>query len=309
MARTVLVLGAGASHDFGFPLGRGLRDIVCRLTSTKTAALSSCGFSQGEIRDFGDALSRSGYASVDWFLERHPDLIPIGRAAIAAALIPFENPHRLFPPNAPDAHWYEDLFNTLWSEEDSSLVFGRNLTILTFNYDRSLEYYLRTVAEVRMARRSAGVVAFEVRGPHRLAVAQGPTIVHLHGHLGNLPGLENSRPYGPVESAENVRIAAASLQLLSDARPDSEEFKIARSAIEAADRILFLGFGFHPKSVERLGDFASPAMRTKTIAGTRQGLSQNQWSRVLSTVLHNNWSEIRADNSVYGFLREHSPVE
>ena len=28
---TVLVLGAGASKDYGFPLGKGLRDIVCDL--------------------------------------------------------------------------------------------------------------------------------------------------------------------------------------------------------------------------------------------------------------------------------------
>ncbi len=27
--KTILVLGAGASNAYGFPLGRGLRDLVC----------------------------------------------------------------------------------------------------------------------------------------------------------------------------------------------------------------------------------------------------------------------------------------
>lgn len=138
---TVLILGAGASIDYGFPLGRGLRDLVCRVPGTAGAsAITDAGYDPEELNEFVDILRHSGYTSVDWFLEDRPEFISIGKAAIAAALIPFENPDRLFPPDAPANHWYELLLNTMDSPRGS---FTENrLSIVTFNYDRSLEYYL-----------------------------------------------------------------------------------------------------------------------------------------------------------------------
>jgi hypothetical protein len=37
----------------------------------------------------------------------------------------------------------------MWSDDDCSYVMGNSITMVTFNYDRALEYYLRTVAETR----------------------------------------------------------------------------------------------------------------------------------------------------------------
>ena len=46
----------------------------------------------------------------------------------------------LFPPRAPSDHWYALLANQLEIGTDR---FGENkLSIVTFNYDRSLEHYL-----------------------------------------------------------------------------------------------------------------------------------------------------------------------
>lgn len=90
--QTVLILGAGASSGYGFPLGRGLRDIVCGIPRTAVANLiNEAGFNSDELENFINILRHSGYTSVDWFLEGWPDFISVGKAAIATALIPFED--------------------------------------------------------------------------------------------------------------------------------------------------------------------------------------------------------------------------
>ena len=134
---TVLILGAGASAPYGFPLGRGLRDLVCDISGTIAAVVAAAvGQDVEQVEEFVTTLRHSGYTSVDWFLEDRTEFISVGKAAIAAALIPLEQSERLFPPHAPVAHWYESLLNTLDTPQGA---FAENqLSIITFNYDRSL---------------------------------------------------------------------------------------------------------------------------------------------------------------------------
>ena len=80
---TVLILGAGSATDYGFPLGRGLRNLVCAIPGTPGAGLiKEAGYDPDELEDFVNALRHSGYSSVDWFLEDRPNFIEIGKAAI-----------------------------------------------------------------------------------------------------------------------------------------------------------------------------------------------------------------------------------
>lgn len=255
---TVLILGAGASSDFEFPLGKGLLNSVCALCETRSPSLLEQGFTEEDVVTFGESLSRSGYTSVDWFLEEHPQFLELGRVAVAAALIPYEKPDKLFPPQARSDHWYEDLVNTFWSDDDGSLVLGNHITILTFNYDRSLEYYLRTVVETRRSLKPSTQLG--VTGPDRVIVSQGPTIVYLHGRLGHLDQSARHRDYSPDTSKDRVRLAAAGLKLISEADGNALAFTMARDAIRGAERTFFLGFGFHPKSVERLADFSDDTL-------------------------------------------------
>jgi hypothetical protein len=305
---TVLVLGAGASTDYGFPLGRGLRDMVCRNCASPHKAMLEHGFSKADFSVFGEALAHSGYTSVDWFLERHPTFIPIGKIAIATSLIPFENPERLFPPNGPERHWYEDLCNLMWADDDCSYRSGNRITVLTFNYDRSLEYYLRTVADTR-AGLTAGAATLEVHGRHRIVVAQGPTIIHLHGQLGQLTGAENVRAYTQRLSPEHIGLAAASLRLLSEADEESPEFVMAREAIRQNEQLYFLGFGFHFKSVERLCKFSDDkVMASKTVSGTNVGVSASAWKHVTEDLLQGRWVDVSGRHSISHFIKENARI-
>lgn len=286
------VLGAGASRDYGFPLARGLRDDVYRVCRDPTPTLCHItGISRETFQRFAERLAKSGYSSVDWYLEQNVDDMPVGRAAIAAALTAYEDPTKLFP--GPDAHWYETVVNRWWCDEQQSLASGSHVTILTFNYDRSLEVYLSTVVGVRTGREAEATIV-KVDGVDAVTIGGGPTIVHLHGQLRG--------SYSATWSPD--RLDADGLLLLSSAHSGSPEFDQARAAIGACNALYFLGFGFHPKSVDRLGDFASlDFVRDAVISGTHVGFTAQEWAALQARLFPTGWQERLGHTSVNEFVR------
>ena len=125
---TVLVLGAGASMHLGYPSGRRLVDEITHelRDNAPMDMLANClGLIRTEIANFREALRLSGCTSVDDFLEERTNFIKIGKAAIAQALIRYENPERLFPdrvryPETPP-NWFEYLFDKMKAEDRIAL--------------------------------------------------------------------------------------------------------------------------------------------------------------------------------------------
>ncbi len=147
---TVLVLGAGASYPYGFPTGVDLKRLICEQFSTTRAVASQLlgclnpegtKFAPDEFSKFREAFLKSGQPSVDAFLERRPEFLDVGKLAIAFCLMPFEKEENLYYPDpSRGGDWYEYLSVKLNSSFEE---FGQNkLSIITFNYDRSLEQYL-----------------------------------------------------------------------------------------------------------------------------------------------------------------------
>lgn len=291
--RTVLVLGAGASKDYGFPLGRELRDDVCQVCRSHTPTLCRItGFTAEQFVEFGQRLERSGYTSVDWYLEMNPDDMPIGRKAIAAALTHYEQPTKLFP--GPADHWYETVFNRWWADDEKTLARGRRVTILTFNYDRSLELYLSTVVGTRTGQVPSDAIV-RIKGADHVVVADGPEIIHLHGQLRG--------EYSNTWTTE--RLDDEGLLLLSSADHGSAEFERGRAAISRCRSLYFLGFGFNPKSMNRLGDFTDASVVSGIeISGTHVGVIGRAWDNIKRDYLP-SWVESHFHGeSVCQFVRE-----
>jgi hypothetical protein len=123
--KTVLILGAGASNPYGFPLGKDLKDTIAQHTGDEVGATGrkryiEAGFSPEEIAEFHTDLVRSINPTIDAFLEDRPSHRGIGAFAIAAVLMPPESESALFPPK----DWYPRLFKELGLkdfESDSSI--------------------------------------------------------------------------------------------------------------------------------------------------------------------------------------------
>lgn len=268
-APTVFILGAGASEPYGLPVGLDLkRQIIWNLAldlsldgENKRRELVEAGAALRDITSLAEDLPAAGLPSVDAFLERREDLIDVGKMAIAQALVPAEDEDRLImldviaefmnPSSDPpeDDRSARDWYSYLWREMDApfGLLDKNAVSFITFNYDRSLERFLYGAIwaahnHFRTFEECAAVVAQF-------------NIVHVHGSLGRLPwqpGDAVARPYGGDLTAHTIQKAAASIQIVSETDAETAEFKQARNLIAAAERVVFLGFGYFRDNLDKL---------------------------------------------------------
>ena len=274
--RTTLVLGAGASHNYDFPLARPLMiEIIAGLKpeGKLLRTLLECDFREVDLLAFRDELAVSGLPSVDHFLELRQDHSYQGKAAIAAALIPREKPTRL--ELAERKRWYEHLFQIMIRGVQSPRHFRRNLiSFITFNYDRSLEFFLLT-ALISCFKCTPKQAAEELR--------QIP-IIHLYGNLGDLPelGKSKARPYTNNISKEAVCDATDSILIPHEKEDrtihEDHAFQDARADLAATDYLFFLGFGYHENALKRLD--LEKMVQVPNIYGTAFGVGNALRTRI-----------------------------
>jgi hypothetical protein len=295
--RIVLILGAGASIPYGFPSGEALRANIIKDLSKSTAQpfqlLEAAGFEAKHITNFRSALQQSGQRSVDAFLEHRSEFVGIGKVAIAAALIPYEVEDKLWDA---DENWYRYLWHRLGPTLND--VMGSQLRVITFNYERSFEHYffsaLRNSYNISTTQ-AANVVRDILR------------VVHVYGKLGPLPWESdaNGRSYHPVEPA-NMRDAALTAAKAIKIVPESDEgdqsFVDARTLLKAAESVIFLGFGYLPKNVERLGIVNLPS--GVLLTGTAYGLLEGDCTDALRAV-NSRLTLGNRNHGVLEFLRTH----
>jgi hypothetical protein len=141
---TTLVLGAGASAPYGPPVGAALRRMILAECGNGNSfwmeVFKALGISLSDVAEFRDAFRRSTVPSIDAFLEHRPEFMTIGKTAIALGLIPYEHEDRIFDAATETGAWYSYLFDALRTSPDRFR--GNHLSIVTFNYDRSIEYFL-----------------------------------------------------------------------------------------------------------------------------------------------------------------------
>lgn len=219
--------------------------------------LHELGFSRDVLERFRTSLVRSQMHSVDAFLERRPEFIEPGKVAMAFSLLKHER-NDLFKL---EDHWYRFLWNQLNSSFDD--FHTNQLSVITYNYDRSLEHFLFEAMLHTFGRseeeclKKMGAIRF----------------VHLHGSLGSLPwqGAANVRKFGEnLPSAEALRQMASSMIVIHEGKDDSAEYAEAFRLMSEAKRIYFLGFGYGETNLKRLGTERLDAR--KTIQGTALGL-------------------------------------
>ena len=226
---TVLVLGAGASYPYGFPTAKELRILICEaFTNPNTPAsrlLGEAWVTPPTAFSDSEAFLKSGQPSVDAFLEWRPDFLAIGKLAIAYCLLPFEDESKLFMPPATRRRLVSiSVVKLNASFED----FGSNkLSIITFNYDRSLELIFTLPSKT---------CTTEVGMIRNATLAKIP-IIHVYGQLGRSAYSDSPAfPYGPRPEVRSLDVdsAAAGITLLHEQASDLDE---ALQLLTDAERI------------------------------------------------------------------------
>lgn len=283
---TILVLGAGASMHLGYPSGRQLVDKIVNDRRRLIGLHQDLGRSIDEVENYIRALKYSGRASVDAFLENRPEFIDVGKLSIAQALLPFEDIDRLF---LTQNNWYEYLFQNI--STSISDISKNELSIITFNYDRTIETYLHIAL-----RNSFGVTAKEAN-----EVLRSIPIVHLHGQLGFLPWQnENCRDYESTSDVQSLSHSASMIKIIHENIDSDREFIEAEKLISQAKFIYFLGFGYHEENITRLRiNWGTPGV---TYQGTCYNLTNLEMSRIAGKYRNLHLPSPRYD--VQTFLRE-----
>lgn len=249
---TLFILGAGASIPYGFPSGWELRNKICEAaegvsSKTVTDLNTALGIPCEDIIEFARNFKKSKLLSIDTFLSKHPKYSVIGKTLIAQQLIPKELDYVL-DALLIDDDWYCALWNALAANATSVAELAENkIKILTFNYDRSLERYLH----------SAISNTFNVSEGEALDALKYFDIQHVYGSLGEF-GISNDyskniRSYTGTFDRNSVDVAIKCLKVIPEARAEDSIFLKAREAFTWADHVCFLGFGFDPLNVQRLG--------------------------------------------------------
>ena len=238
--------------------------------------------------------------SVDLFLERRPQFVEIGKVAIASVLLPAEANSRktMFEPWACHADaqrrasqgWYQYFASEMRLSYGD---WGRGLlTIITYNYDRSFEYYLFTILRSSCDKSE----------PECWQKFKEIPIIHLHGHLGMLDRtLSTFVQYGSLDA--NVAIQASKeIKIIHEVKPTEEQFSGAQGALDEAEVVCFLGFGYARENMQRLE--WRRGHRNKKLLGTVYGLTDAEQRRLGIGRYFNITSSIPSGWGILQVLRE-----
>ena len=258
---TVLILGAGASTHVGYPLGSALITDLCNNRGSGAEGEYPNNWTVEETDAFITRLSRAGYYSIDAFLETVPEFSEMGKFLLAKEIKRHENLNSLFPP--ANSGWYQHLFNSLLDNNHPSGFASSRLSIITFNYDRSIEAYLHQslMARFDMSTDDASDFLLQV------------SIVHVHGLLGPYPEI----PYASGCPTDMLYEISQQIKIIHEVEDQDEgfcsvEFEQAHEILSESARIIFLGFGFHPDNVRRFQFFSSENLEGREVFATARGM-------------------------------------
>jgi hypothetical protein len=300
----VLVLGAGASVPYGFPTGVNLRHRILQkfkpagfqpsdrgpmpfsAIKNHLKSTDSLPFTQTKCLEFHEAFLKSQRYSIDAFIEmRDKDFGEIGKWAIAHCLRECESEDTLF--SAGD--WYQVLFNYLLPK---GRIEPRNFTVITFNYDRSLQHYLKTAM-------------IHALGEQYRNVLEGSINFHcLHGSFhkeSSVPTFGNA-----TESSDSVLAKTIKLpHEVSDNTIRNIVLDSARENLMDAKRIFILGFGFDETNTRRL--FRDLDVSKAEIIASNQGLGKKAREFANTSLRRTNANTIfrEESGSISEILREY----
>lgn len=270
--QTALVLGAGASVPYGLPTAATLKQQICKNPPRLiTNDLLDQELIDQHVDQLASSLKGSGLSSIDRFLEHQPDFERVGKRCIVDKLLSAELDAVHNGLVATD--WNEWLYQGLLARGG---LRQSGISVVTFNYDRTFEYGLAMMFMNTFGR------TFE----DAMQVVRSLPIMHVYGSLEFKYALQPRRQQSPPKIRPvDVERAAEGIRIMSADRQNDNDKVTGRAAevVLAADRIVFLGFGFDETNLARIGvrsDSAAWTGRNREIFGTAYGMLRGERNRV-----------------------------
>jgi hypothetical protein len=274
---TTLILGAGASMDYGFPSGQQLLRNIRSLSPDQRGQLSDIiqglwelmpDEAEQTVAEFIESLKRADPPSIhDYLMQRLSTnnaqrTVNLARLAIAQQMLVHQQNSDLYP----DRSWYRLLLEKL--TEGNFVPRKNRLSVITFNYDLSLEQYLFDAFRSR----------YDLSDETARGYVSWIPIVHIFGSLGPLPwqapDVRETLPYRNRASDQAIARAAQGISVLAGSDLEkAEHVRNALSLITQSKLVLFFGFAYHDFGMKLL----LPAFSVqKIVRGTSYGLTATE---------------------------------
>jgi hypothetical protein len=266
---TTLILGAGASKEYGYPLGSQLIKDIVELDVSEYIKKPK----ELEIaRHWQIQLRNAQRPSIDDFMNRNPVISANLRPLMLIKMLEYENEAALFKLN--ESHWYQTFFGPLIGAEieDTKANFEK-VKVLTFNYDRSLEYYL--MRQLQSCHQISEASAF--------GLLKNLEIIHVYDRLHPFPEETDDidmmkLQYGPDKNRDSqeavfesaTKLAKHRIKTCFEPSPYSEK---CHSILSNSRNILFLGFAYHENNLKAL-NYNFRDGKEKRLYGTCLGMDK-----------------------------------
>lgn len=288
--KTTFVIGAGASAEFGLPVGSQLAAEIKQTAKLPGRNISSP--YEAYMRDFvsekfklnadrGKALEAFNdihegihtAVSIDAFIHRHRSseaIQRLGKALIALEVLKAEHNSSLGadqwksfqtapdivvgtkygPVGNPDYTWIGHFFRILCDGIENPRDVGKNINIICFNYDRCIEHYL--TQNLAAAYRIDLKTALDI-------VENNINIIHPYGYLGKLTTAANARDgdrlsygYEIPQSWFDIEDISVNIRTYTEQAHDVDTVERIHDAIADCNNLVFLGFGFNNQNLDLL---------------------------------------------------------
>ena len=244
---TVFILGACASKPYGYPLGADLGVEFGHLIGDQKfhnfLANSYLKTSINEFEKFFVAFKNSTSPSIDRFLEHNPAFLEIGKHALAYYFYT-KDELDIRRNETYGSDWYQTLFHKTMYEPNFSNFLANRVTFVSFNYDVTLERFfrntIRNIYKTQLDEEGLNTFFHKIR------------IYHLHGNIRGFSWQNpNEGEFDKIDlNYEAIKkLGVTNIKLTRDGwGPDVYWM---REVFSNAERVIFLGFAFHPDNVAK----------------------------------------------------------
>lgn len=335
-SKTVFILGAGASFEFGLPVGETLKDQISKLLRFSfdfgnlksgdllTSSAIQLAAMQAGTRDanpwynagksIAEAMPLS--LSIDNYLHIHKGKEHIelcGKLAIVRSILSAESQSKL-KVNENQKLRFDNCADT-WAIRLVRLIAEQcslqelqprlaNLTFIVFNYDRCLEHFLM----------HAFAITYGITLRDSAEIVNKMKIYHPYGIVGNLPWMNKQSTgkidFGDKPEAGHLLQLSTGIKTFTEGTDDEDSDILAiRGCVADAERFVFLGYAYHPLNMKLLLGDLPKSERTRRVFGTAFQMSRHDSDHIresLDATLNAPSAIIRNDVTCFSMFHEHS---
>jgi len=327
---TLFILGAGASKPYGYPTGAELRNNIIKSFELHFNLLSdikppnmprNSEIARRQIPKFIEHFNGSSIVSIDKYLALNPTDSYIGKISITLSILKSER-ESCFREDIKNTNedWYSLLFNRMTSSlnkpDDYKHFCENKVAFITFNYDRSLEYFLydsfyHSFFDKRhdIEKNVEGCVPFP--------------IIHVYGSVAHISQADwfqhNCNYYGDFNYFVSVEKMSKGIRVIGEERSDNKIKEQIKELLKNCKRIFFLGFGYAQENLDAIDLIHNIHDKTR-VYGTARGMTDKEISVISSRfpeikgetykledgeIIDTTFRPVIEDTSCYRLLREY----